>query len=314
MKRARHQQADDTGALWGDYWEGAGLHGCTDEFPPDVQRAIADRWRAQFASLSDGASLLDIGCGRGALLDLAGAAGALARGVKALGIDLAPADRLGSEGFEIRGGVDAAALPFADRSYDCVVSQFGIEYAGFARGLAEAARVCAGELVVLAHAAEGVVVDQAAEQAAQVAELLGPRRLADRLRAAQADGRLADLTARLREELQAMAGTAANTGLLDRLYVGLGEIGRMAAAMPTAELASGLDFMVAQLARHRARMEALAAAAPRRALLDAATASLQGAGFVATMSPLLSGSGDTVGYWLVARRRDATPSSREETE
>lgn len=291
--------------LWGDYWVDAGLHGCTAQFPEAVQREVAASWRALFATLPDGATLLDIGCGRGALLDLAGAAGALARGVKALGVDLAPATALGGEGFDIQGGVDAAALPFADRSFDCVVSQFGIEYAGFEIALAEAARVCGGQLVVLSHAAEGVVTEQAAEQAAQIDELLGPRRLAERLRAAQAGGRLGADLADLRNELAAMIGGATNTGILDQLYVSFGEIARVAGVMPPAELAAAIDFMIAQLGRHRVRMAALATAALRGAAAEAATAALTAAGFEVTMSAQLSGGGDIVGYWLAARRNDA---------
>jgi SAM-dependent methyltransferase len=294
-----------SGELWGDYWIDAGLHGCTAHFPEAVQHEVAARWRALFATLPDGASLLDIGCGRGALLDLAGAAGALARGVTARGVDLAPATTLGGEGFEILGGIDAAALPFADRSFDCVVSQFGIEYAGFERALAEAARVSRGQLVVLSHAAEGVVTEQAAEQAAQIDELLGARRLGDRLRAAQAEDRLADVLATLRGELAAMIGDATNTGILDQLYVGFGELGRVAGRMPPAERVAAIEFMVAQLRRHRVRMAALATAALRGAAAEAATATLTAAGFDATMSPLLSGGGDIVGYWLAARRQAA---------
>lgn len=291
--------------LWSDYWVDAGLHGCTAQFPDVVQREVAARWRALFATLPDGATLLDIGCGRGALLDLAGAAGALARGVKALGVDLAPATALGGEGFDIRGGIDAAALPFADRRFDCVMSQFGIEYAGFERALAEAARVCDGQLVVLSHAAEGVVTEQAAEQAAQIDDLLGARRLGERLRAAQADGRLVDRLAELRGELAGMIGAAANTGILDQLYVSFGEIARVANVMPPAELAEAIDFMVAQLGRHRVRMAALAAAALRGEAAEAATAALTAAGFEVTMSAQLSGGGDIVGYWLAARRSGA---------
>jgi len=291
--------------VWGDYWIDAGLHGCTAQFPEIVQREVAARWRALFATLPDGSTLLDIGCGRGALLDLAGAAGALARGVKALGVDLAPTTALRGEGFQIQGGIDAAALPFADRHFDCVVSQFGIEYAGFDVALAEAARVCGGELVVLSHAAEGVVTEQAAEQAAQIDDLLGPRRLAERLRAAQAATHLIEDLAALREELAVMIGDATNTGILDQLYVTFGEIARVAGVMPPAELAAAIDFMISQLGRHRVRMAALAQAALRGEAAEAATATLTAAGFDATMSALLSGGGDIVGYWLTARRNDA---------
>ncbi|MFC3712802.1 class I SAM-dependent methyltransferase [Sphingoaurantiacus capsulatus] len=302
---ATHAQAGRSEEHWGDYWVDAGLHGCTAQFPEAVQREVAARWRALFATLPDGATLLDIGCGKGALLDLAGATGALARGIQATGVDLAPAATLSGEGFDIHGGIDAAALPFADRSFDCVVSQFGIEYAGFKPALAEAARVCAGQLVVLSHAAEGVVTEQAAEQAAQIDELLGPSRVAERLRTAQEDGSIDAVIATLRDELAAMIGEATNTGILDQLYVSFGEIARVAPLMPPAELAAAIDFMVTQLGRHRVRMGALADAAVRGEMAESATAMLTAAGFETTMSAQLSGGGDVVGYWLVARRNDA---------
>lgn len=295
--------------LWADFWAEAELHGCTAQFPVDVQRSLERKWRDLFAALPAGASLLDIGCGRGALLDLAGASGALQRNVEAVGVDLATADCLDGEGFHIRGGVDATALPFPDLSFDCVVSQFGVEYAGLQAATAEAGRVGRDRLMLLTHAAEGVVAAQSAEQARQIASLVGERGLDKRLRDALLGGTLREAISRARGEIGQMIGKAENTGLLDQLYLSVGELGRAASTMADAEIADAIEFMFGQLARHGARMDAMAAAAPDRAGVEAAVALLVAKGFDAAVVPQLSSRGDLVGYWVEARRKGtSTPS------
>ncbi len=57
----------------------------------------------------------------------------------------------------MQGGVDAEALPFADGTFDLVVSQYGIEYARLDRAVSEVLRVLApgGGVAMVLHHAEG---------------------------------------------------------------------------------------------------------------------------------------------------------------
>jgi len=92
------------------------------------------------AHVATGTSLLDVATGPGTI-----AAAAAARGARATGLDFAApmvelAQRLHPE-VEFRSG-DAADLPFADASFDAVVSNFGMpHFADPERAIAEAYRV-----------------------------------------------------------------------------------------------------------------------------------------------------------------------------
>lgn len=310
---ARHEQARSPSAacgpdsrpvaptdLWGDYWAGAGLHGCTDQFPPDVSRQLAAAWGERFGRLAPGASVLDVACGRGAVLAAAREAGAMARGATATGVDLAPATTLAGAGFAIRGGVDATALPFADRSFTWVTSQFGMEYAGLPAALDEAARVADSRIAILTHAAEGVVAQHAGEQAGQAEALLAAGQLSTRLRSAI--DHVATFDAVL-AGIAALVASATNRGLLEQLYGSIAELRRRAPVMPAADATAAVDFMVGQLERHTARMRALARAAPGRAQIMDAAAQLRAGGFETALSEQRSPRGDLVGYWLDASRR-----------
>lgn len=126
-----------TGArdAWSAYWAQGVGHGCFPGAPPQVAKMLDDGWCDFARSLPDKASVLDIAAGNGAVMrtmlrcrpDLA-----------VQGVDLA--DVGAPEGLAVRGGVDAAALPFPDGAFDAVTSQFGIEYCAPA-ALPEAVRV-----------------------------------------------------------------------------------------------------------------------------------------------------------------------------
>ncbi|HET9582383.1 MAG TPA: methyltransferase domain-containing protein [Gemmatimonadota bacterium] len=93
--------------------------------------------------LRDGESILDVGCGTGALL--AAVAGRV-RASRLAGVDLSPAmlavARRRLEGRALLVAADAADLPFPDRAFDLVVSTSALHYwPDPAAGVAEIARV-----------------------------------------------------------------------------------------------------------------------------------------------------------------------------
>ncbi|MBT8079891.1 MAG: class I SAM-dependent methyltransferase [Gammaproteobacteria bacterium] len=167
---------------WKDYWQADRLQSCV---PVDAttEREIAEGWVSQFAALPDRSRILDIGTGNGVLLAHA-ATCAMHSGKKfeLTGIDLADIDPAKyvddhpavRHDAQFLGRVDAATLPFADASFDAVVSQFGLEYADIDRALDEVGRVLAhnGRMVWLAHSEDSVVVAQNRDQETQVGLLL----------------------------------------------------------------------------------------------------------------------------------------------
>ncbi|MGL4540930.1 MAG: class I SAM-dependent methyltransferase, partial [Polymorphobacter sp.] len=132
------RNADTNQAAWTGYWLGAGRDsGCLPGAPKPLNDALLAAWAAFAGELPQGAQLLDIATGSGSVVR---ALMALRPDIVSIGIDSAALPDLGPASvLDLRGDIDAAALPFADASFDAVSSQFGIEYCPPA-ALAEAGR------------------------------------------------------------------------------------------------------------------------------------------------------------------------------
>ena len=218
---------------WTAWWRDSEADGCTAAFPPQVAAAIRTGWQQLLASLPADASLIDIGCGKGAVLALA-----RARGLSALtGVDAA---RISGGDPAIMAGIDAASLPFADGQFTVAVSQFGVEYAGLARAVSEAARVARCQVWLLLHASDGPVVGAARELVVQADWLAGD--------------------------------AFPNTSLLEAVWQAAGA----QAETPDTAAVAGLAAEVAAWAR---RLDLLSHAAPDAAAVEACAAGLRQAGW-----------------------------------
>lgn len=278
----------DGAALWSAFWRTSTRDGSTAAFPPAAQQKIREGWRRLLEGRPAGTRMLDIACGRGAVLALGAAAGIQAR----TGVDIAQVDAIAEEGEQILGGIDARDLPFEDATFDLVVSQFGLEYAGLATALTEAARVARGEIAILLHAADGAVVAHASEQASQAVwldeELDGFGAIARRG---------SDLSAVL-ARVAATTGSARNTALLEAFYINAQALAKQADPAPLAAFAT-------EWRAHAARMLDLVRAAPGFDEATAAAAMLGDRDFVTDMTELRV-EGMLVGRWLVGRRETIT--------
>ena len=155
-------------AAWTGYWLGAGRDsGCLPGAPKPLNDALAGFWAELAGLLPQGGQLLDIATGSGAVVR---ALLALRPDLVTIGIDSAA---LPASDLDLRGSIDATALPFADASFDAVSSQFGIEYCA-APALAEAARVLrpGGHLAFVVHCSTSPAV---AHNRARRAALVGLR-------------------------------------------------------------------------------------------------------------------------------------------
>ena len=177
------------GKSWTRYWRAGALNASTMEFTPDAQQKIARRWTEVFAALPAGGTILDIGTGLGAVIDLAAKSTSAERSLNATGIDLADIEPQGKTTLsstahcqiELKGGVSADALPFEDHSFSIITSQFAIEYSDFDRALDEVCRVSSDRFVALVHARDGVVVRQNGPIADQIQWLTRDLKLIDLL-------------------------------------------------------------------------------------------------------------------------------------
>jgi SAM-dependent methyltransferase len=188
-------QGDDRSAgwHWRDYWR-AGQTGVSgaDEAARGPAGDTAPVWRSWFAALADGARILDLATGGGAVLRHAAASAAGAgKTFHLTGVDQAalPDDpALQNLGVRRLGETPAEDLPFPEESFDIVTSQFGIEYADCARALHGVARVLrpGGAARMLIHHADSEITRQARVRITAYDAVIGDGRIVRQCRDAYA--------------------------------------------------------------------------------------------------------------------------------
>lgn len=284
------------GLVWGEFWRESELDGCTLAFPAEARERIALAWRRAFAVDSLG-SVLDVACGKGAVLQHV----TQPRRQPLIGVDLAPPACLRDTPFDVRGGIDARFLPFADRAFDTVVSQFGLEYAGLSQAIREAARVSGRALMLLVHARDGAVVAQSNEQLSHISWLDQAGAFA-RMRAhAQKKGLSSSAVdiALLSRQVVAHANRATNVALLEAVYRVVTRLDGNSVAI------ASIDALEDGLIGHAARLRELAAAAPGPNEAQAAADILRSSGFAAELRPEGGGTSPLIGRWIIAHRLES---------
>lgn len=129
-------QTNERAKAWTNYWQTGNLHSCLvtrSEGEEDVPVHDHD-WRQFFGALEDGARILDVGTGNGAVAQLAYDTGKQGdKHFEVHGVDAAEISTAGPSDGEtgevhFHAAVPMESLPFEDDWFDCVVSQYALEY------------------------------------------------------------------------------------------------------------------------------------------------------------------------------------------
>lgn len=175
---------DQRREAWSRYWASGAAHSCVGSFDASYSGAIGDFWRSVFAGATPRHHVLDVATGNGPLTRLAFQYGGHVGGMEIDAVDMAdvaPAwfDPAHYPGVRFHSGVAAERLPFADETFDCVVSQFGVEYARRPDAFVEALRVARFHacFAFVMHHSDSVLARVAREEAANADFLLSAQGL-----------------------------------------------------------------------------------------------------------------------------------------
>jgi SAM-dependent methyltransferase len=270
---------------WEGYWRHTGeaaAHRAGGKHEP----VLAQFWSTLFAGLlADRARLriLDVACGNGAALGylfaLTGGAGGSDYEISAIGLDgsVAALEDLRRRMPHVTTvAADARCIPFREKTFDVVVSQFGVEYAG-ADAVSGAARMVGpgGTLATVLHLRDGGIYRECArnvEAIDAVTRLVPAARNAilagisastgrgSRKAFQQADRALAPVVREVESILKA-CGKDVGGGFIFRLYNDIGHIFRNPSRFVGAEVEAWLERMSGEIAGYRGRMEGMLAAA-----------------------------------------------------
>jgi SAM-dependent methyltransferase len=175
--------AQSEGSVWSQRLDGSEHFSCSTEWGPG--EVIKYFWQDIFGSVKAGSRVLEIGCGSGQVSYWGAEAG---RGLKIVASDqiVAPGGpRFQHPDIRFMGNVAAEQLPFAQDSFELVVSNFAIEYAALDIALSEAARVLVpgGSLILVLHSTDSGIT-QSSRQAISIHESLVRARVPEQVREA----------------------------------------------------------------------------------------------------------------------------------
>ena len=277
-------------SAWSDYWSEGRGSGCLAGAPPELRNRLEAVWQELARTLADGASVLDIAAGDGAVFR---AMRSVRGDLVMKGVDSAVVGD-GAAGMDITGGIDASELPFVDGRFDAVVSQFGLEYCP-PRAVAEAVRVAApgAVMTLLCHHADSIAVAHNARRAAAMTAMIKAGLLALARRAACGAGEDQETVAAITRARQAYS----DQSIVAELPMALGQ------ALAGRRPAEMVERIAARLSSEIDRLTAMQAAALNDAGAQRLAAQFDALGVCCSARPVVLDNGDRIAWELKGRRR-----------
>lgn len=161
----------DQDNAWNEFWardKGRGQGGgCLPAGASGIQQAQRDAWHRFARQLDRGATVLDLATGDGRVMAYLLEA---RRDLKPVGIDRATQLPPPPRGAKIRGGIHMHRLPFPDKRFAAVTSQFGFEYGNIDKTAGEIVRVIrpGGWVAMMTHRIDGPIVAHNRERRRQI--------------------------------------------------------------------------------------------------------------------------------------------------
>lgn len=320
---------------WSRYWASGVLHSCPGAFAGNYDDEIRDHWLAFFGGLPNGARVLDIGTGNGAVAFLArDAAHTLGREFHIEGIDAAliiPSEAAARHGLTVghivfRGGTACEQTGYPDRSFHAVSSQYAIEYSRVGDTLNELARILkpGGRAGFIMHhsdsravettRAEIGIFDYLREEApliavcrrllAGLAESGDEEQLLDRLTNREAQQQHREI-ASLLQSVTAYARSQPQAAFVEGIAV---QVSRTLQRTPTTGPAAALDSLTVleeEMAAHRERLQANLRAAQSGPDVERFCQSAVAAGFIVDTPPAILRRGEDLLGWTVTATRES---------
>lgn len=295
------------GASWIAYWRGRDVAPTGAAASPEI-RAF---WRACFGdafSRRGPLRILDMACGDGVLARLAAdvaGSGRSAERISYFSSDLS-FHALSAHPGGLRIVADASAIPFKPQSFDLVVSQFGIEYAGADAILAAAEQVRpGGQLALVLHLADGLVAaySRACLHALERVQDSGILKQARQAFDLEHTGATVDIRSRaglLWAEVEALGQQARDAQLfIGRMLGDLTALSERADAYPPDEARRWIDHQSGEVEAYRARMASMLRAALSADDIAELSERLRALEFtVASPTQAMLRHGDRPGAWL----------------
>lgn len=297
---------------WSDYWREEGRKGeVFVDADGNKHPALTQFWQQKFEDLPTDARIVDIASGAGSIfaeLDSLDKYELHANDLSPAAIELLT-ERMPSVTAIVAG---AARLPYDDGSFDLVVSQFGIEYAGEA-AFGEAARLVSadGRLVALVHYRDGHIDRRNAAEldAARIArdgDFIGHAIAVTRAvyaeDAAAFEQSFSDFGPA--EKALAAAHDAQDHGVHAHLYAGFRRLFENRAQYDESDITDWLEAMRGELDRSIERLQTMREAALDREAVARIEAKLRDGGFdpVSVGAFVTPGNSTPVAWSLEARR------------
>ncbi|PKI17095.1 class I SAM-dependent methyltransferase [Colwellia sp. 12G3] len=172
---------------WNDYWSQGHKTSFGGTFINGYEGIIKNIWEDYFDSLRDNSQVLDLCTGNASLLRLAQNSQHRIRGISFTGVDYAQIDTTdgfgGQAGINLIFGINIEKLPFENKIFNYVISNFGIEYSDLSQSVAEASRVLlsGGELQFVCHCHDSILIKSNRHELEMLIQMFCPSDVLDNL-------------------------------------------------------------------------------------------------------------------------------------